>query len=468
MPILESFMGRPPAFYYQHPLTFVRTQLLGFETLRGFVEWLATEISGAAAHPVKAWRWENYGVKPERPVQEVLARRLDVPFSHLTSRPWPDWLPIGDRIPVEAHWDLEGTLQVLDASVVSEVDRRGFLTLGAGATAGLAHRWAEAASPVWPRSVSAFSDIEWAENLEQRLPLLQDLEDRRGGAAVALLDAELRSARLTLRLLQGERARRMLLSGIATLARITGWAHVDVGAFASAEKQFVRGLRAAHAVGDRSAGANLLKCISLLLVEHGRTAEAAEVAEVAVRQTQSSEPRVRAMLLVREARTRALLGDGRSMRALVNEAGKLIDRADGEPAPTWALYFDDAEYRAQIAACHLALGEARQADGLLGEALQNQPAARARDAVTYGMWQAEAAVRQGEVERACGLVGDLLPRMVASSSARNAGRLKAVRSLLAKEAKDALCVRELDERIRASTVMNERPGLDERGRSLVA
>ncbi|MEU6440430.1 transcriptional regulator [Streptomyces sp. NPDC047046] len=461
-------MGRPPAFYHQHPLTFVRTQLLGFDTLKGFVEWLATEINGAAAAPVKAWRWENYGVQPERLVQEVLARKLDVPLRRLTSHPWPEWLPIGKRIPVGAHWNLEGTLQVLDAAAVSEVDRRGFLTLGAGATAALAHGWAAADNPAWPGTKVPLSEADLVESMERRLPLLRQLEDRRGGAAAELLNTELHSARLSLNMVRGAGAQRSLLSVIATMARIAGWAHVDIGAVASAERLFVVGLRAAHAVGDHSAGANLLKCISLLLIDHGRAKEAAEVAEVAVRRTQSSSPRVRAMLLVREARTRAAVGDARAAGVLLRRADDLMDRADGEPAPDWALYFDSAEHSAQVAACHLALNEVRQADAILDEALRNQPAERARDAVTYGMWQAEAAVRQGEVERSCALVGNLLPRVYESSSARNAGRLKKVRGLLAERGKDAVCVRELDERIRAFSGGNSRGRLDERGRSLVA
>lgn len=62
-----------------------------------------------------------------------------------------------------------------------------------------------------------------------------------------------------------------------------------------------------------------------------------------------------AMLTVRQARTHAVRGDAVDCERQLAKAETAMARADDEPAPLWAEYFDQAEYFAQVAACYLLL-----------------------------------------------------------------------------------------------------------------
>ncbi|CAO5183451.1 putative regulatory protein [Frankia sp. AiPs1] len=54
---------------------------------------------GMAAERQKVWRWEHRGVTPDRLTQRCLADVLGVPHDHVTSHPWPAWLPTADPAP---------------------------------------------------------------------------------------------------------------------------------------------------------------------------------------------------------------------------------------------------------------------------------------------------------------------------------------------------------------------------------
>ncbi|HCA85728.1 MAG TPA: transcriptional regulator, partial [Streptomyces sp.] len=292
------------------------------------------------------------------------------------------------------------------------------------------------------------------ESLEQRLPLLRNMDDARGGGSVrALADAELRA--VTALLKQGScgtRDSRRLFSVAAELGRIAGWAGFDAGYHAAAERYFTVGLRAAHAAGDRLAGANLLKCMTLQLAECGRPGEALALAAAARESAAGGPARVRAIITVRHARAHAVVGDRAECERLLIEAGTLMeqvgdDRAGSEPCPYWAGYFDTAEYSAQVAACYLLLRRHGTSDRWLEQALSLQPASRPRDATTYLMWRAEAAVQLGEVDRACAHLEQALPAVAGSTSARNRARLTSVHQLL-RPHRATPAVKELHEQVR--------------------
>jgi hypothetical protein len=124
-----------------------------------------------------------------------------------------------------------------------------------------------------------------------------------------------------------------------------------------------------------------------------------------------------------------------------------MGRADDE-GPGWAHYFDDAEFAAQVAACHLGLGLHRSSDRWLEQALGLQPPERERDGVTYLMWHAVTATHLGEVDRACDYLHQALPRLADGGSVRNLHQLAEARAALRPYRTDRL-VKELDERTHA-------------------
>lgn len=420
--------GLPPETLFNHPLAYVRARQ---EWSLGVLAALLAARTGRSAARQKVYRWER-GVEPEMEAQVALAAELHVPEHMLFTHRWPDWLPVGDRVPRDAPWTDSDCIRVLVRTVeASPVDRRGFLTLTAGGASELATEWAGARAPAQEAVSQDASRV--VTDLESRLPILRSLESKNGGEASRyLLDDVLREAITQLR---GDRLRLAdrprLAAVVCELARISGWAHVDAGRHAAAEHRFFAGLRAAHLAGDRLAGANLLKCVSLLLVEHGRRHEALDVMDVAVRQSAGGPKRIQAMLTVRQARVLAALGSSRKCEELLARAERLMDQVvDSDDEPGWATYFDRAEFSSQVASCHLALGHPEKADEWLEHGVGLQSGDGRRDGITYQMWRAECAVRIGEVDRSCALIRQALPGMAEVISVRNHDRLRRVQLLL--------------------------------------
>jgi hypothetical protein len=351
---------------------------------------------------------------------------------------------------VESPWNAQGTVAALDATVGdAAVDRRAFLTLNTAAVSGVAQRWAALPPSGLEEAFVGGSADDLVRAFEVRLPWLRTRQDELGGgAALNLLDSELRTAAVMLRQSLGKASGRRMAGIAAELARLAGWAGVDLGMASAAERYFVTGLRAAYDAGDRITGANIIKSWGLLLVECGRPLDAQVLLAAAHRATDTAPPRVRAMLRVREARVQASLGNRSACDVLLAQSGQLLQESvnrDDHPAAVG--YFGPAEWAAQSAACHLLLGRPAEAQAALEGSLVDLPSRRI-DRTTYQLWRGEAALAEGEVARACALLTDALPGVAEGLSARNSLRFTAVRRHLDRYAGDP-AVKALDEWSRA-------------------
>jgi tetratricopeptide (TPR) repeat protein len=405
-----------------------------------------------AARREKAWRWEHWGVEPDDDAQFGLADELDVSRETVRRVGWPGWLPSGDRVDLDVPWTVQASLVSLDQTAgAALLDRRGFLTFGAGAAVALAHDWM-AAEPAKVVAVlrGGRLDASLVECFERRLPALRQMDYSLGGGSVReLVDSELRLA--TDLLANGSYAEavgRRMFAVAAELGRIAGWANFDAGYHAAAERYWVAALRAAHAAGDRSIGGNILKCMSLQQVDADRTDEALALARAACEGARHAPPRVQAMLTVRQARTHAVRGEVRDCERLLIDAERAMSRADDEPAPSWSYYFDEAEYCAQFAACYLLLRRHRATDEWLVRSLALQPEERSRDRATYLMWRAGTMLNLGDIEHACDLTLQAVPDITAARSVRNQRRLADLHArLLSHRGVPAVAV--LDEQVRS-------------------
>jgi hypothetical protein len=338
----------------------------------------------------------------------------------------------------------------LDATLSeAAVDRRTFLTLSTAAVSGVAQRWAAVSSSVVEEAFAGGSADDLVRSFEDRLPWLRTRQaELGGGAALDLLDAELRTAAVMLRHQLGAPSSRRMGSVVAELARLAGWAGVDMGRASAAECYFAAGLRAAHDAGDRITGANIIKSWGLLLVESGRSHDAEVLVAAARRAIGGAPTRVHAMLRVREARVQASLGNSSVCETLLAESAQLLQQSmDCDDHPSAVGYFGPAELAAQTAACHQLLGRPAKAQAALEGSLVDLPS-RKIDRTTYQLWRGEAALAQGEVEHACALLADALPGLSAGRSVRNTSRFTVVRRQLNQYATDP-AVRALDEQSRA-------------------
>jgi hypothetical protein len=415
-----------------HPLSYVRHE-------RGWsLQDLANIVSrqlNTANRREKVWRWENWGVEPDRDTQLALADELSVPHERVRSMGWPHWLPAGEGIDPSLPWTSEiGIISLDQAAGKAVLDRRGFIILAATSAASLARAWLGTDAPEVAHAVrGGHVNADIVRILERRIPGIRSMDFAMGGESVrTLVDAELG---LVTEILKNssyyESTGKRLFRIAAELGRIAGWASFDAGYHAAAERYWVAALRASHASRDRAQGANILKSMSLQRVDTGRAKEALELAEMALQGAGSAPARVRAMLATRQARSHAFLGEAGAAEKLLAQAESAMEMADGAYAPAWAKYFDESEYCAQVAACYLLLGKHHHADVWLSRSLKSQPESRRRDRATYFIWQADAAHQLGDIERACALATKALPDVVEAPSARNRRRLIDINASLA-------------------------------------
>lgn len=433
----------------QHPLTLVRTQL-GW-TYQDVVDAVARHLGNSAARREKAWRWEHRGVVPDRDSQLALAAALKVSPTVVDERGWPDWLPDGDPIPSDVPWTASGSLQVLeDALEHAVLDRRGFMKLVGPALVGVAEDWL-ALEP------AALTDVlrggrateDFVTRMEEGLPRLRLLEAARGGErARRLMDAELGMVSEVLtRSTYSANAGRRLHALAAELSRMAGFAAFDAGMHAAAQRYWVAGLHAAHSSGERAIGANILKSMSLQCYDFNRPQEALALAVSASEGVGWVSPTTEAMLILRQARAHAALGDKVACGRLLAEAERSYSRtARPDDEPAWTSYFDDAEFNAQIGTCMLDLKRYSDADRYLETALTAMPETKVRDSATYVIRRASAQLGLGHVDQAVDLLGSALPLIREAPSQRNVQRAQRIRSRVPLRRFDTR-VQDLDEQL---------------------
>jgi tetratricopeptide (TPR) repeat protein len=432
-----------------HPLSYIRAER-GW-TYQDLVDAVARRVGNMSARREKAWRWEHRGVIPDRETQEALADELGVPRAALDALGWPAWLPAGERDALRSPWTLDGCVAALEATAGSALlDRRGFLVSGDGSAVTAAQEWlalaprggtdggtGDGGEGTGPPGDGRTGDGV-VEGLEQRLPALRRMERALGGGRVrTVADAELQLVADLIARGPGADRRpgaggmdRRLFAVAAELGRLAGWASLDCGYQAAAERYLLTGLSAAHAAADRALGANILKSLSLLYLDADRPAEALALARTARSGAPDAPALVSAMLAVHQARTHAALGQVAECEALLRDAGSAVALAADQPVPPWAEHFNEAEYCAQAAACHALLDRFDSADPLLRRALALHPPGQARDRVTCLVWAAECALGLGDTARASALAKEATDLASDVESLRARRRLAALQHRL--------------------------------------
>ncbi|WP_431961081.1 hypothetical protein [Actinacidiphila sp. bgisy160] len=373
-----------------------------------------------AARREKVWRWEHWGVVPERDSQRALARALGVALREVDARPWPGWLPSFDGIPDGLPWTRAGGLDALDALLDGGGrDPRGHPVLEGPAFGAAVADWTavtdrggngpppDDADLLAAREGSA-ADEETVAWLERGVLGLRRLDDRLGGAAVRhRVEADLRIALDLLRrgpYRGGVDAR--LLRVAAGLAQLGGWAATDCGRHGAAQRHYLTGLRLAHGAEDRAQAANLWAGLSLQAVFAGRHDDALAASRAAESAAAGATSRTRAMLATRRARAYAGLGEDAACRRSLEEAELLLDTAPGDDDPSWIYWFDGAELCAQSGIALLDLGCAQEAAPLLEKALAMQDPLYRRDRTLYTARAALARARTGDLDAARTLTED--------------------------------------------------------------
>ncbi len=425
-----------------HPLALVRAQRgWSYQRLARVVARRARDLGVAnmAAERQKVWRWEHRGVVPDRVSQLALAAELGISSDKIDSHPWPAWLPTGDAVRTDYPWDAAGSAtSLLDVVEDALSDRRGFLTLTGEGIAALAGEWL-GLEPA--RLVSAIAggrvDPHIVNRIEHNIPGLRFMDAHLGGESVRrLADAEL--GIVTGLLAEGsysERTGHRLHLIAAELARFAGWVSFDAGFHTAAQRYWIVALHAAHTAGDRAIGANILKNMSLQCLDFSRPRDAVDLADAAMAGAHELSGRAGAMLEMRRARAHAALGDTSACTRALVSSERAFARARADE-PSWASYFDEAEYHAQVGSCYIDLGMLAAADRWLERSLELHPASRARDRATYLLRRAAVQADTGNLDHTIALAYEALPILASTRSRRNSRRADEVRRRLRRNTSD--------------------------------
>ncbi|WP_344920278.1 hypothetical protein [Streptosporangium oxazolinicum] len=412
---------------------------------------IARRAGNMARRREKAWRWEHWGVVPDRETQIALAAELGIRQELIDTQPWPEWLPAGDPIRAEFSWDQPGSMLAIDQALGNAMmDRRGFMRLTGAGLAGFATEWLNV-DPVELTSVLRGGRIteDFVSQIEAGMPRLRMLGEAYGGQrSRRLIDAELGMVAEVLEKSSYSVAVAQRLHGLAAeLGRLAGYISFDAGLHSAAQRYWVAAVHSAHAAGDRALGANILKSMALQCYDFGDFSGFLAIARTAYEGAGNATPRTVGMLAVRLARAHASVHDDAEAHRLLGVADTYFGQGPRDDDPAWIGYFDEGEFHAQVGMCYLELGNMRQADSRLDKALKGFFTAKPLDHATYLVMRARVQNELGNADQA----GDLLHQAVSlieqAPSRRNVDRLVAVRDRLP----DGIRGNDLDQRLSTLT-----------------
>lgn len=398
---------------------------------------LAVELRalGAARHmPVGTsrdgvCRWESGYRTPDDRAQQLLADLFGIPLDMVRATPWPGWLYADPaRQPAQYPWLPTGAARALDDLSGGDmtVNRRDFVAItGSTLTASL---WAWlTAEPAAAGQITQGRRIgeHTVKHIERRAEELRRADDIDGGGTLITETAATLSLVATLlkeRTYSDTHGTR-LYAAAADIARQHAWARFDIHG-TCADRAFSTALRAAHAAADTDLGSNILAFWACAAYNTHRVSDAEAMASTALAAVRGrTTPRVEAMLTARRGRARAHLGEP-TCWADYDRADALLARAAGHDDPPWAYWFDRTEVLGLQASTHLDADQPAMAEKGFNELDRSVPPEWLRTRTLWVTRQADAQLRQGNLEHAAATGHKALDLYVATSSQRSTNPLR--------------------------------------------
>ncbi|MFD3355408.1 transcriptional regulator [Streptomyces fradiae] len=413
-------------------------------------------------------RWINKGERPRQPVPEYLAQALtklcgqpyeltsaDLGFS--SSRPRRAGEGWSARAVVAAILDTTRS----DAVTDDRTPPRARLLRGAELVTAV-QPWLHLPDdeplpePAKPGRQLGLSDVD---RIHATTSAFRRLDNEHGGALsrLAVVGQLQEVTHLARTCTFTEDTGRALFAAVAELASVAGWMTHDAGVHGEAQRYLLLGLQAAKQAGRHGAGigGHLLNCLARQANHLGHAEDALELVQAAQYGTRKLPPgRLRALLCSLEARCHAVLGDIAEMERATAAAEAALAADSGEPTPSWAAWFDAAEFHVTAGVCEFLAAEhvparAERAITLIAQGTGHRPAERVRSRAFDQIALARAYVRAGEPEAADAATSTALNLMGSVSSSRVGDRLQELDAEL-KAAPLGGTVVESRERIRAA------------------
>ncbi|MER7701570.1 XRE family transcriptional regulator [Kitasatospora sp. NPDC097605] len=321
------------------------------------------------------------------------------PFSDASPPPSPDGIAgpwTASRMVAALHDVMRGEHATMRPS------RRRFLGLTGTALSAYIHQWGIAdVEPV----VRALGGARVAPGLvasfQGTIDSLRTMDASSGSALVAgLARAHLGLVHETLKSANYDEKTGRGLAGIAAdTATQLGWFHFDAGHHELAQRALLAALRAAHASGDPRYGAGALSYLAIQSYSVGNPRDAVTAMQAArekIRTLRASH--LEAMLLTRQARGHAKLGEQQACRRALGRAAELADYGPAEQDPGWLYWMNRGEILGQTASCYLQLGEHKAAADHFGRAASTLNPADLRTRALFASRAASAHFLAGDRE----------------------------------------------------------------------
>ncbi|MFJ7590283.1 helix-turn-helix domain-containing protein [Streptomyces sp. NPDC097617] len=352
------------------------------------------------------------------------AELVQLPLPRSAGRPLqqPTDQSAGDLDPT-LPWTAARMVAALDNAVGGDViDRRQFLTVSGIVLTAFVHHWGTAeAEPLQRAADGSQLTSDLLDNLQATTDHLRIMDASAGsGTLTELGDAHLE---LLKRLLQKasytEDIGRRLAAIVADTATQTGWFAFDSRCHDHAQSYLLAALRAAKASGDDRLGAGALSYLAIHGYSTGQPRNAVTAARAAREQIRTLDtPALEAMLLTRQARGHAKLGERQAALIALGEAAELCARGRSEFDPHWLYWINEGEIHGQSGSAYLDLDDAPQAAVSFTEARKALNPADQRTNALFLSRAASAYLRQGELEAGCAMAHHALDLAEQLQSAR--------------------------------------------------
>lgn len=322
---------------------------------------------------------------------------------------------------MELPWTMDSTLRIAaDWTAAGLTDRRSFLAVTGASLARAVWAYLAREIPAQRRAVAGLDgDGALITQIEQSIPLLQQLDDARGGAAnLGYVGAQVRAVSLVLA--EGghsDSMTRRLMVALADLAQLAGWMAHDAEKEGLAQRYLFTALRAAHDTGYRDMAGHILADLSVQATALGQPDDAVVLGEAAARAAALSTGSVRASVTSRLAHAYAGAGRVADFDRARRDALHLL--ADRDPArdPAWMYYLTPEHLDCQAGYSLVLMGRRTRQKGdasaanrqlsvgrqLLLEGAHDRPPddPSQRRALYEGAWLALGYAARGQNAEAC-------------------------------------------------------------------
>nr|WP_302185318.1 helix-turn-helix transcriptional regulator [Streptomyces sp. GMY02] len=311
--------------------------------------------------------------------------------------------PLTDELDPSLPWTANRMVTALnDAAGGVSVERREFLGVTGFALTEYVRHWGSAeAEPFIRNGAGGRISDSLLGNLQGTTDELRIMDASAGsGSLTEMGEAHLGLLkRIVKQASYSEATGRALAAIVADTATQTGWFAFDSGQHNTARKYFLGALRAAKASGDARLGAGALSYLAIHGYSTGAPQDAVEAARGARERVKGlGTPFLEAMLLTRQARGHAKLGEREATLTALGKAAELCAQGRSEHDPRWLYWINEGEIHGQAGSCHLDLGDSRRAADSL---VQAHRALSPTDLRTRGLVLSRAAsaqIRGGDAE----------------------------------------------------------------------